>query len=401
MKTLIKNGIIVTPLRMIKQGAILIKNGKIANIFEKLPQKKWGYEVEIVDAKGCYITPGFIDIHCHGGGGFDFLDDDFRAIHKASQTHMQYGTTSIVPTVMTSSLEVILRSLDHFKKAKQQLFSAPHLLGIHLEGPYLSAERKGAQPEYFIKKPDPVECQHLLDYSNDIIRWTIAPEIPGALTLGRMLKDRNILVSIGHTQAEYQDIVKAYENGFSHFTHFYSAMSGVHKKKAFRYAGAVEAGYLIDEITLEIIADGRHLPAPLLKLILKIKGPDKVCLITDAMRAAGMPPGEYVLGNQKEGQKVIIEDEVAKLKDRSALAGSIATANRLLRNIMQLADANLKDAVKMLTLTPARIIGIADHKGILAPGKDADVVVFNDQIDIQLVMVNGQIKINHFGYFSE
>ncbi len=196
---------------------------------------------------------------------------------------------------------------------------------------------------------------------------------------------------MAHTDAIYEEVLEAFENGYTLATHLYSAMSGVTRRNAFRYAGVIESAFLLDEMDVEIIADGIHLPAPLLKLVYKIKGADRTALITDAMRAAGMPPGESVLGHLQHGLKVIVEDGVAKLPDRTSFAGSVATADRLVRTMVTLADVPLIDAVRMITLTPARILEISDKKGSLAAGKDADVVIFDSTIRVEMTMVKGRI----------
>ena len=218
-----------------------------------------------------------------------------------------------------------------------------------------------------------------------------APELPGALELGRELRSRGILASIAHTDATYEQVLVAMEAGFSHMTHLYSGMSGVHRVRAYRVAGAVEAGLLLDDLTVEVIADGRHLPAALLRLIYKCKGPERIALCTDAIRAAGMPDGEYIMGSASHGRPIIVDEGVAWLPDRTAFAGSVAQTNWLVRNMVSLAGASLSDAVKMASLTPARILGIDSIKGSIDRGKDADIVVFDDEINIRLTMVNGSI----------
>ena len=192
-------------------------------------------------------------------------------------------------------------------------------------------------------------------------------------------------------------MLAAYENGFTHITHLYSGMSMVRRINAFRYAGVVESAYLIDELTVEIIADGKHLPASLLKLVYKIKGADKIFLVTDSIRAAGMLDGEYIVGSLKDGQKVVVEDGVAKLIDRSAFAGSVATTNLLVKTMKNLAEIPIHEAVKMVTLTPARVMGIDNKKGCLTVGKDADIVVFDKNINVLMVLVRGDIRINSIG----
>jgi len=403
MRILLKNGILLTPFREIKGGGILIDNERIVSILENTDEvkehekkiRRENEKLKIIDVKENYVSPGFIDIHTHGAGGYDFMDGNVESILGACKTHMKYGTTSIVPTTLTSTFEDLFIILENFKKAKEKN-DGPELLGIHLEGPYFSMEQRGAQDPRFIRNPDPEEYMKILDYSKDIVRWTIAPELPGALELGQELRKRGILPSIGHSNATYEDVLRAFEYGFTHITHLYSGMSMVRRINGYRYAGVVESAYLIDELTVEIIADGKHLPKSLLQLIYKIKGSDRVCLITDSMRAAGMPEGEYILGNLQNGQKVIVENGVAWLLTRDAFAGSVATSNRLIKTMVEIAEIPLIEAVKMITITPAKIMNVSDRKGSLTPGKDADIVVFDKNINIKLVITKGRIQINSF-----
>ena len=212
------------------------------------------------------------------------------------------------------------------------------------------------------------------------------------MEFGKYVTSKGVLAAIAHTDAIYEEVLEAYHHGgFTLATHFYSAMSGVTRRNAFRFAGVIESAYLLDDMDVEIIADGVHLPAPLLKLIYKIKGPDRIALITDAMRAADMPEGESVLGSFKNGLKVIIEDGVAKLPDRTSFAGSVATADRLVRTMLKMAEVPLVETIQMITETPARIMGVSDRKGSLTKGKDADVVIFNNQVEVQQTFVKGRL----------
>lgn len=387
MKTKITNGTLITPFRAIKHGTVVIENGKIVGIHEGNVEVPEAIEI---DAKGQYISPGFIDIHVHGGGGFDFMDGTEEAFLKIAELHAQYGTTSLVPTTLTAEKEDLLQTLEVYEKVSRQNTKGANLLGIHLEGPYFALSQRGAQDPRYIRNPDPVEYEEILSHSSSIVRWSAAPELEGAIAFGQRLRQKGILAAIAHTDAYYDDVLAAYENGYSLVTHLYSAMSGVTRKNAFRYAGVIESAYLLD-LDVEIIGDGIHLPAPLLKLVYKIKGPDRTALITDAMRGAGMPEGKSVLGSLKNGLAVIIEDGVAKLPDRTSFAGSVATFDRLVRNMITMADVPLLDAVRMASTTPARIMGLHHRKGSLAQGKDADMVIFDSNINVSKTIVGGEV----------
>ncbi len=284
-----------------------------------------------------------------------------------------------------------MRKLEVYKDANRNNVKGAQFLGMHLEGPYFAMNQHGAQDPRYIRNPDPSEYREILSRSSCIKRWSAAPELDGAIVFGRYLKSKGILPAIAHTDAIYEDVIKAYDVGYTLATHLYSGMSGVTRRNAFRYAGVIESAYIIDEMDVEIIADGIHLPAPLLKLVYKIKGTQRTALITDAMRAAGTNVKESVLGNIDNGLKVIVEDNVAKLPDRSSFAGSIATADRLIRTMISMAEVSLTDAIKMITSTPAQILEISDKKGSLTAGKDADIVIFDSNINITMTMIKGKI----------
>ncbi|SEA49038.1 N-acetylglucosamine-6-phosphate deacetylase [Pedobacter hartonius] len=389
-KTQIKiiNGRVITPYRIIDGATVIITGNNIEAISEKDIDAP---DAVLIDAAGMYVSPGFIDIHVHGGGGYDFMDGHVEAFLKIAETHAKYGTTAMVPTTLTSEKEDLLKTLDLYEMAHQQNTKGSQFLGMHLEGPYFAQSQRGAQDPRYIRDPDVAEYTAVLDYSKSIRRWSAAPELKGAIEFAKYLKTKGVLPALAHTDANYDEVVEAFENGYTLATHLYSGMSGVHRRNAFRYAGVIESAFIIDAMDVEIIADGIHLPAPLLKLVYKIKGADRTALITDAMRGAGMPEGESVLGNLQTGLKVIIEDGVAKLPDRSSFAGSVATADRLVRNMINLAGVPVIEAVKMMTLTPATIMQVADRKGSLLAGKDADIVIFDEQINIKTTIVNGQV----------
>ena len=382
------NGKIITPEKIIDGGTILIQSNRIEAISNG--------DIEVancieIDAQGKYISPGFIDIHIHGGGGHDFMDGNENAFLKIAETHAKFGTTSMLPTTLTSTKEAMLQILGVYENANRKNDKGAQFLGMHLEGPYIAMSQKGAQDPRYIRDPLPEEYEEILSKFSCIKRWSAAPELKGAIEFGKFIKSKGVLPAVAHTDAIYEEVVKAFDNGYTLATHLYSAMSTVTRRNSFRFAGVVESAYIIDEMDVEIIADGVHLPAPLLKLVYKIKGADRTALITDAIRPAGTNVSESILGSMEDGLKVIIEDGVAKLPDRTAFAGSIATADRLVRSMINLAEVPLEDAIKMISATPARILGVLDKKGTLTVGKDADIIIFDKNINVSMTMINGKI----------
>ena len=392
MSVIIKNAQLLLPDGRIVFGNLSFENGVITALSEN--EIASGYSDEVYDAAGNYLSAGFIDLHTHGAGGYDFMDGSEEALLKAAEMHARHGTTSLCPTTLSSTNDELFETFDIYNRVKKKNFSGAQFLGLHLEGPYFSYNQRGAQDPKYLRNPSPDEYLKILDASDEILRWSLAPELEGALDFGKELRARHILPSIAHTDAIFEDILLAYQAGFSHVTHLYSCMSSITRRNAYRYAGAIEAAYMIDDMTVEIIADGVHLPKSLLQFVYKFKGADRIALVTDSMRGAGMPDGPSILGSLKRGQPVIIEDGVAKLPDRSAFAGSVATADRLVRTMVQVAGVPLPDAVKMMTATPARIIGVNDRKGRIEIGLDADLVLFDKEIDIKMTIVNGRIVYN-------
>ena len=389
-KLKIFNGKIITPSCIIESGTVVVNE---AGIIETVTTGDVMVNDAIeIDAAQQYISPGFIDIHVHGGGGHDFMDGTELAFLKIAEMHLQYGTTAMVPTTLTSDTESLWHTLLQYEIANAKNTKGATFLGMHIEGPYFAMSQRGAQMPEYIRDPNPDEYKTYINRFKSVIkRWSAAPELKGAINFGRYLQEAGIIASVAHTDAIYEDVVLASKNGYSLFTHLYSAMSGVTRRNGYRYAGVIESAFLIDEMDVEIIADGIHLPAPLLQLIYKIKGPDRIALITDSMRGSGMPEGESVLGNKDNGLKVLIEDGVAKLLDRTAFAGSVATTNRLVRTMIQMADIPLIDAIKMMSTTPARIMGVHATKGSLEVGKHADIVLFNEQIEIDKTIIKGEV----------
>jgi len=385
MKTKLK-GRLVTPSRIIENGDICFTDGVITYVGSHRSDDAL-YETKDYGDK--YISPGFIDMHLHGGGGADFMDGTKQAFLTASKTHLAHGTTTMLATTLTCPDEELFNIFDVFGRISESNENT-NLYGLHLEGPYFAVSQKGAQDEKFIVAPKKEHYEKILEKGSKYIkRWSIAPERDGAMELGRRLASMGILPSMGHSEAEYSTALEAYENGYTHLTHFYSGMSTITRKSGFRHLGLIESGYIIEGLTVEIIADGCHLPPELLRYIYKAKGPYRTALVTDSLRAAGTDAKTMFIGSKENGYEVIIEDGVAKLKDRSAFAGSIATADRLVRNMKNYADCGICDAVRMMTETPARIMNMTD-RGTLTEGKRADICVFDENINITDVYLKGQ-----------
>lgn len=383
----ITNGQFILPSGGIGVGSLLIENGKIVTLSkgdEAFP------DAHTIDAGGKYVSPGFIDIHVHGGDGHDFMDGTVEAFLAIARLHARHGTTAMLPTTLSASPEELDATLDAYERSVKINDSGSAFIGMHLEGPYFAMAQRGAQDPRYIRDPNPAEYEAVVKRAPFIRRWSAAPELNGALAFGDFMLDHRILPAAAHTDAIYEDVIKAFDHGYTLATHLYSGMSGVTRRNAFRYAGMIESAFIIDNMDVEIIADGVHLPAPLLKLIMKVKGPSRTALITDAMRAAGLPPGPSMLGSRVHGLPVIVEDEVAKLPDRSSFAGSVATADRLVRTMIRQAGVSLVDAITMITATPARIMNVPS-KGKLSKGMDADVVVFDADININTTIIGGRI----------
>lgn len=379
MITKIKNGRIIADEKIIYNKNLYIDNEKILCITEEELHAD-----NLIDADGGYVSPGFIDIHCHGGAGFEFVDGTREALTGAAGIHLKNGTTTIYPTVSAYNYTDTVSALEAVRKYREKV--GINIPGVHLEGPYFSEKQSGAQLPEFIKAPDKREYEGLYyEYGDLIKRWSYAPELEGAKEFQDFLNGNGIVGSMGHTDAEYEFVKQAYDNGCRLVTHLYSCTSTITRKNGFRILGVIECAYLFDDMYVEIIADGCHLPTELIKLIYKLKGDDKICLVTDAIRFGGMSRV-----SDTEKYPYIIEDGVAKLKNKNAFAGSIATANVLLRNC-RAAGISMESSVKMITEIPARVMGL-NSKGVLKPGMDADIVIFDEAINVKHVFVNGKIN---------
>ena len=369
----------------VKNVNIILGDGKILNISDSIPE-----DCDVVDAEGKYVTPGIIELHSHGAGGFDFCDLSDKANENIAKTHLKHGVTLVCPTLMSASFERIKEFFDVYRRTKET--PCGRLLHkVHLEGPYLSPLMCGAQRPDIIRCPSKDEVDELYDIGSDIIgRIGIAPEIDGVEYLTHKFRDKDVIFSIAHSNATAEDVRMAMDMGFNHVTHLYSATTTVRKINQRITAGILEAAYLYDDINIELIGDGRHVAKETLKMAVKVKGADKINLTSDSMRAAGQSGvSESYLGDICPENRVIIHDKVAKLPDMSFYAGSIATGDWMMRNAVVDYEIDIVDAVKMLCSTPARLTGEKD-KGVIASGKDADIVIWNDDFSVNSVYLCGE-----------
>lgn len=387
---LIKNVNIVGENEILSDSDIRVREGKIAEIGRGLFPEPGE---TVADFGGCYAAPGFIDIHVHGGNGSDFMDATEADFENIASFHAAHGTTSMLATTLAAADEELLDALHCFNGYVERPHAGANLLGLHLEGPYFSYEQRGAQDPKYLLCPTKSHYRKFMDASPHIKRWSAAPELEGTAEFAAECRNRGILLSAAHSSCTAAEALEALREGFGLITHFYSGMNGVIRRNSFRIAGLVEAGYLYDGFRVELIADGCHLPAELLSLVLKVKGEKNIALITDCTSAAGLTSPPYIIGSRKNGQPVVVEQGVAFLPDRNSFAGSVATTDRLLETMLALTPATIPQAVRMLSLTPAEILGIADSKGRIAAGWDADLVLFDrmeGKIQIRSVYVGGK-----------
>ncbi len=352
-------------------------------------------DVTVIDAEGRYVSPGFIDLHVHGGGGADFTDGTMEAFHTVLSFHGSHGTTLLYPTLMAGSAASLHKAMETYKEVMAMDIDGAAMGGWHMEGPYFAPSKRGAQDPRYLKDPDPQEYMDIMArMEGKVARWSLAPELSGAHEMARALKSRGVLMAYGHTDASFEECEDAFNAGFTHMTHFFSGMSTVSRNGIYRRAGAVEYGYYNDDVTVELIGDGIHVPASMLKMTYKIKGADNIALVTDSIRAAGLPDGEYELG--EGGLRIRVAEGMACLADSQTLAGSVATMDLVVRTVWRLTGLPLAEIVKSATETPARIMGIAGSKGSLREGYDADIVIFDNDVNVSEVIVGGKLIVASF-----
>lgn len=379
----IVNGRILTPNGWLEGGSVIIDGNKIkavSNIDLHI------VDAEIVDAKGCYVVPGGIDMHTHGGGGRDFVEGSEDAFRTAVDAHVKHGTTSIFPTISSATIPMIERACCTCTKLMEEKDSP--VLGLHIEGPYLNPKQAVAQNPEWIKAPVAEEYEPLLDKYTCIKRWDEAPELPGSVEFIEACSKHGVLTALSCTHATYASVVAAHKAGLSHAAHFYNAMPVVYKEHEFKVPGTVESVYALQDMTVEVIADGKHLPPVMLRVVYKVKGVEKTALITDSLAYAASS-GEVTCEPH-----IILEDGVCKTADHKSLAGSIATMDTLIRTCVLKAKIPLEDTCRMASETPAKIMGVFDRKGSIEDGKDADIMMFDNDINLTYVMQMGNVVTN-------
>ncbi len=388
---LVFRGQIVFPDR-IERGAIVVHDGRIAEVLDAraaLPT-----EAITVDAGDGYLSPGFVELHVHGGDGGDFMDGTDESFRLALCAHARHGTTRMAVTTTVARHEQILATLALARQFR--LTPEPNgsrVMGAHFYGPYFRYEARGAHPGGPIRPPVEHEFVQYLEYADDLVTATVAPEVPGAREFALACKAKGVRTNVGHSWATFAQMTEAVAWGVRHVDHLFCAMSDKTRLRQFQMypmqGGVLEATLYFDELTTEVIADGKHLDASLLLLALKIKGPDRLALVTDCSRALDMPDGNYLIGPRDGGEPFIKQDGVGMMPDGSALASSVEGMDHMVRTFAQLTGRPLWEVIRMASLTPARIAGRDRELGSLEKGKQADVVVFDREWSVRRVFVDG------------
>jgi len=377
-ETIVIKGNVLTPREQIGGGSVVVEDGRIAEVSEgKAPQGR------VLDFEGCYVVPGFVDIHVHGGAGEDVMDASDGGLDRLSLFLAAGGVTSFLATTYTDSHERTLKAVREIGEAAKRGTRGARLLGLHMEGPYISMERSGAQNRAHIRLPALDELgQASLEAGGSLRMVTLAPEVDGALEAVRWLASRGIVPAAGHTDATYDEARAGIEDGIRHASHLFNGMRSLHHREP----GLVGAALDDERVTVELIADCYHIHPAVLRIVARLKGTARTALVSDSIAAAGLPDGDYSLG----GMKVAVRHGKSLLES-GTLAGSTIRLCDAVRNMVEKADVPLREAVEMASTTPARVAGAADRKGSIAPGMDADITVLDRGLSVMLTMVEGRV----------
>jgi len=385
-------GTIVLPDRLLPDGIVRIDDGRITELPTTLTSLL--ANAEFIDLEGGYLVPGFVDLHVHGGAGADFMDGTDEAFRTICQAHARHGTTSLLPTTTVARHEQHLAFFEICRRLKNQDTGGAAILGAHFYGPYFAAEARGCHPTEPVRPPRPEEYREYLKYADCICTATVAPELPGAEAFVRACRAAGIRCNAGHSYATFDQMEAAVAWGVRHVDHLFCAMSDrarLRQTQTYPMRGGVmEATLYFDELTTEVIADGKHLQRELLLLAYKIKGPDRLALVTDCNRALDMPDGDYLFGPLDGGEPIRRQDGVGVMPDGLALASGVMGMDHMLRTFVRLTGVLLVEAVRMATLTPARIAGWDHEIGSIAIGKRADLVVLDRELNVCQVFRGGE-----------
>ena len=388
---LIKNASVILHDEIVKTS-VLVRNGRIVQIGDDL------YDEEVLDLSQKYLAPGFVDIHNHGGYGYDYMDNTAEAFENILRFHSDNGITSAVASTVTAPKETIYKTLAVAREVMGKKGDHAKLLGVHLEGPYLSFQNKGAHAPAYLCVPAEDDDSYILENADVIRQITISPELEGSVELTEKLVEKGIVVSMGHDNAILPEFLPVVKAGASNLTHLFCAMSMVVMRNNKRYVGLREYGLIDDNLTAEIIADNHHITPELLKMISKCKGGDGMCLISDCLRAGGMKPDGtlYSLGKKDDptSQQFMVADGVAVLADGKTYAGSIQPISQMLRNVVFDGGVPLVEAIKMVSSTPAKIVKADKDIGSIAVGKYADFCVLDKDLNVEKTIIEGKIVKN-------
>ncbi|MFN2105120.1 MAG: N-acetylglucosamine-6-phosphate deacetylase [Candidatus Promineifilaceae bacterium] len=378
------NGRVVTPQAVEEGLAIVVDGSVIAGI---VPEAQLDGAEERVDVGGRIITPGLIDIHTHGALGHTFNEPTAEAFDVITRENARRGITSLLATPATAPIANLVACLEFSRRWMAEAHEGAQVLGVHLEGPYFDLAQAGAQDPANVRNPDDGTAERLLEHHDVIRQVSFAPELPGALELTDRLVELGIVAAAGHSSAKEDEAAAAIERGLSHMIHIWSAQSTTVREGPWRKPGLLEVSLVYDDLTVEMICDNKHLPPTLMKLAYKCIGPDRLCVISDATSGAGLPEGTIFRMGEMEYE---VHDGVGMVFDHSCFAGSTTLINDMIPILVEHVGVPLAQAVRMASLTPARVIGVSDRKGSLEAGKDADIALFNEDFSTAGVLINGR-----------